>query len=196
VNVPGATLYQKNGHGLTATNHYPALTPPAPWPPVPGLQQPWSPPVLPAIPDSARSGQDQWPPTPLPTGLAQVRQLADEGNFLDAARACAQLLDHDRLNPVVHFYQALIMEQMRDHPDAEQAFRRAIYLDRAFVLAHYHLALLLARTGRRDSAAQSLRNVQRLLSGMDSNQQIADADGLTVNDLGQLADMHLGLWQK
>jgi hypothetical protein len=31
---------------------------------------------------------------------------------------------------------------------------------------------------------------------MDKNQQIADADGLSADDLGQLAGMHLDLWRK
>jgi chemotaxis protein methyltransferase CheR len=125
-----------------------------------------------------------------------IRRLADEGEWSDAAQRCESLLEHDRLNPAVHFYQALIMEQMSRRADAEQSFRRALYLDRGFVLAHYHLALLLDRSGRRENAIQSLRNVVTLLARMDKNTELGDADGVTVEDLGGLVDMHLDLWRK
>ena len=109
---------------------------------------------------------------------------------------CGELLAHDQMNASLHFYQALVMEQTRRLTDAEQAFRKAIYLDRSFALAHYHLALLLEKTGRRDAANQSLRNVQGLLSRMNPTARIADADGLSAEDLGRLVEMHLDLWRK
>ena len=105
------------------------------------------------------------------------------------------MIERDRLNPTVHFYQALILEQMNHHGDAEQAFRRALYLDRHFVFAHYHLALLLRKTGNRAGSMQSLNNVRGLLSAMSPRQPIAEADGLTADELGQLTDMHLNLWR-
>jgi chemotaxis protein methyltransferase CheR len=197
VNVTGATIYQKSSDHPTAPSHpvSPALAPTM-WQPAAGGQQQWSPPVLPDVPASSRPSPARLPVTPALNGLALVRQLADQGNWTDAARRCELLLDADPLNAAVHFYQALIMEQMNQYGDAELAFRRALYLDRAFLLAHYHLAILLGKTGRRDNAIRSLRNVQGLLSRMDKNQPIADADGLTPDDLGQLIDMQLELWQK
>ena len=125
-----------------------------------------------------------------------MRRLADEGRWSDAAAQCDRLLERDQLNAALHFYQALIHEQTRRDQDAEQSFRRAIYLDRNFALAHYHLALLLDKSGRRDSALQSLRNVQGLLARMNSSDPIADADGLTAEDLRRLTSMHLDLWRK
>ena len=194
VNVPGATLYQRNGE-RTSTSCATAWTaPPLISPAPPDL--PWSPPVLPTVPGAVRVDVDQPFATPALEGLAEVRRLADEGKWIDAGRRCEQLLERERLNPVVHFYQALIKEQMGQHLEAEAAFRKAIYLDRGALLAHYHLALLLGRTGRRENAVQSLRNVQQLLSKIDKHRQIADADGLTAEDLGRLVDLHLDLWRK
>ena len=63
------------------------------------------------------------------------------------------------------------------------------------MLAHYHLALLLGQSGRRDTALQSLRNVRGLLLPLAGSEPIANADGLTVDDLRQLANMYLDLWQ-
>ena len=199
VSVPGATLYQKNGDCRTHTPFQPPVSAPHPpsWLLPADLQTPWTPPELPAIPHSRLSD----PYRTAAGGGAErcrgrVRQLGDEGRWVEAAQACAPLLERDRLDPHVHFLYALILERMHDHGGAEQAFRRAIYLDRGFAVAHYHLALLLAKTERRESALHSLRNVQRLLAGLDANHQIAGTDGLTVGDLAQLAELQLSVWQK
>jgi chemotaxis protein methyltransferase CheR len=197
VTVPGATLYQKSREHRPAPLTPIATSPAAySWPLPPDPQLPWAPPVLPPLQESPRSATlEHWAVTAVPAGLARVRRLADEGRWTDAASECEDALESDRLNPVVHFYRALIMEQLRRSEDAEQALRRTIYLDRGFVLAHYHLAVLLAKTGRRDAAVQSIRNVQALLARMDRNAPIPDADGLTPGNLGQLATMHLDLWR-
>jgi chemotaxis protein methyltransferase CheR len=197
VNVPGATLYQKSGERpVEPSSSAPISATETLWRPVSSAEQPWSPPVLPPVPDSSRAGAEPRPPTPAFAGLALVRRLADEGKWTAAAHVCGELLEQDQLNPSVHFIQALILEQLKDRAGAERGFRRTLYLDRAFVLAHYHLALLLGLTDRRDSAIQSLRNVQALLSRLDGGEQIANADGLTVDDLRQLASMYLDLWLK
>jgi chemotaxis protein methyltransferase CheR len=152
--------------------------------------------VLPSVPEPAPVIEAPRAALPETAGLALARRLADEGKWAEASRACDDLLARDQLNPTVHFYQALIREQLKDREGAERGFRRTLYLDRGFVLAHYHLALLLEQSGRRDGARQSLRNVQGLLSRLDASQPIANADGLTVDDLRQLTTMYVDIWQK
>ena len=152
--------------------------------------------MLPSLPEAPPRPADPPAGAPALTGLALVRRLAAEGHWQEAASGCETLLAQDQLNPSIHFYQALIQEQMRQHAEAERALRRAIYLDRGFVLAHYHLALLLRKNGHRDPAIQSLRNVRALLARMPDDAPIAEADGLTANDLNELTDLHLELLQK
>ena len=184
VNVPGATLYQKHGE---------RPVPDVRLPPLPVVQPSWSPASLPPIPDVPTTRPVSEPPDNTLVGLGSIRRLADQGKWLEAASACDAMRETDSLNPSVHFYQGLIQEQMRQSSNAESAFRRAIYLNRAFVLAHYHLALLLAKAGNRDAAILSLRNVQTLLDRLKRDAPIADGDGLTAEDLTQLAGMHLEL---
>lgn len=201
VNMPGATFYQKSAHHQVVT--YSPVSPAVPTSPLaempwlmPDMQLPWTPPDLPAAPHAPAVLLDQPHTAPALTGLALIRRLADEGQWKEAARRCEHLLTHDRLNPSVHFFHALILEQMRHLAEAEQALRRAIYLDRTCVLAHYHLALLLGKAGQRDAAMQSLRNVQSLLSRMRPNDAITDGDGITAEELGQLVGMHVDVLQK
>jgi chemotaxis protein methyltransferase CheR len=123
--------------------------------------------------------------------LGDVRRCADQGDWESAARLCEQLLKKDKLNAAVHFYHALILGQMRKQGEAEKSLRRAIYLDRQFVLGHYYLGLFLQSQGDSRQAARSFENTLELLRSRRDADVLADADGITVAELTKLAQIHL-----
>lgn len=123
--------------------------------------------------------------------LADIRILADRGEIEIAAAQCQQLLKTYKLNPTCHLYHALILEQLGQHASCEDSLRRAIYLDRDFVLAHYYLGLTLHRLDRHHEAIRSLENARKLLSTQDPDLVIGDCDGLNVAELDELARMQL-----
>jgi chemotaxis protein methyltransferase CheR len=199
VNAPGAVLYRKSSQASAATvapppvkvdqasvafKHYraaggnraPTVTKPQP---VRKAQRPH------AGHASRPSGH------PTSEMLAQVRQMLNAGSFEAAAECCRRLAVSERLNAAVHFYHALAAEQQGHRAEVEPALRRAIYLDRDFVLAHYHLGLVLERAGDRHAARRSFGNVLALLERGDDPDFLPDADGLTVGSLRQLTRMHL-----
>jgi chemotaxis protein methyltransferase CheR len=198
VNARGAVLYQKTrdpglaAGGVTSNvmSHAPPQAVIAKPPPAP-----WTPPVLtwqPAPPAALSS------PAPTSAGAAlpellELRALADGGAWEEVARRCRQFLERDRLNPVIHFYQALVFEQTGHRAETEQALRRAIYLDRGFTLAHYYLGLLLQKQGRLVPAARAFRNVLELLTRIDPGHVFVDGDGITAADLARLTQMHLNV---
>ena len=91
----------------------------------------------------------------------------------------------------MHYYHALVLEQIGVPADAERSLRQAIYLDRHFLLAHYHLGLVLTKVQRPGLAARSFENVLTLSSGIEDSQAVVDGDGVTVASLKELARMHL-----
>lgn len=135
-------------------------------------------------------------PVPLQPGaddLGGVRKLADQGRWDEALAACARWMERDALDARPHFYRGLVLNQQDDLDGGEGAFRRAIYLDRHYVLPHYHLGLLLLRRGELVGAQRSLRNVLMLLGTAPDDLMIDAADDLTVEQLRALAEMHLGM---
>lgn len=212
VNVPGAVLYQKSqlptGNAAWLPPPSMAETPPAPAAAGP---QPWTPPVLPWVwpgasgttldfppavpPEKALPPYQATPPLPPIQAVASevetIRSLADRGEWAKAAQCCDQMLARDKLNPVVYFYQALVLEQLGRHADAEKSLRRSIYLDRNAVLAHYYLGLLLQKQGDLHQAARSFKNVQQLLARIRPDQVFVDGDGITAAELNKLTQMHL-----
>jgi chemotaxis protein methyltransferase CheR len=129
------------------------------------------------------------PPCPEPE-IETVRLLADRGEWQQAAGECRKLLARNGLDPLAHFYNALILEQT-GAAEARQELHRAIYLDRKFVLAHYHLGLLQQKEREAALAARSFENVIELLARRDDQESFAQADGITVGELRELTRAQL-----
>jgi chemotaxis protein methyltransferase CheR len=192
VAAPGATLYQ-------------ALEPPKPVNPVL---------VAPAYPRNLSASLANGPATSPPVvnsprlearhsvaaaakpgiehpDIEGLRRLANRGDWQSAVPYCHQLLALDGLNPKVHFYHALVLDHIGVAGDAERSLRHAIYLDRHFLLAHYHLGLVLTKEQKSRPAARSFENVLTLSSKMHDHEPVVDGDGVTVAGLKDLARMHL-----
>jgi lipopolysaccharide biosynthesis regulator YciM len=66
---------------------------------------------------------------------------------------------------------------------AAEDFQRVILLDLKAVMAHYHLANVYRRSGRKAEALRSLQTALRLLTRMGDEDAIADAKDWTVSGL-------------
>jgi len=124
-------------------------------------------------------------------GLEDLRKLADRGEWQRAAEYGLLLAARDRLNPSIHFYQALVFDNLGNPVETERSLRQAIYLDRNFALAHYHLGLALKRDRRTDAAANSFGNVVKVLTGIPGHMIVRAGSGITAAELKKLARMHL-----
>lgn len=195
VNLPGAVVYQKGVPAIVGLDNPPVTPVPASFVPIPApaveeslplWSAPAPPPVEPEPSEPAlmRPGEDD-------NELQQIRRLADLGQWWEAVGRCEALLDKGGNDPQIHLYYALVLEQMNKRPAAEQALRRAIFIDRGFVLAHYHLGLLLQARGDLDGAAKSFGNVRRILDKEPEGRLVDEADGITAGQLAELAGMHL-----
>jgi chemotaxis protein methyltransferase CheR len=148
---------------------------------------------LAALPDPAERLARPAPARDCPgqPNLEGLRQLADQGDWQGAAQYGKRLLTQNGLNAEVHFYHALIFEKLGIANEPEQSLRHAIYLDRNFALAHYHLGLALERDGKERAAQRSFGNVLRVLEGMPGLALVTAGPGVTVTGLKELARLHL-----
>lgn len=120
-----------------------------------------------------------------------LREIADRGDWQGAAQYGERLLERDRLNPTTHFYQALIFENLGILSEAARFLRQAIYLDRNFALAHYHMGLALERERHVRAASRSFENVLRVLGGVANDAAVRAGPGITVAALRELARTRL-----
>jgi chemotaxis protein methyltransferase CheR len=175
VNAAGTRLYQK-----AALHCVPAKV--GSVPPLLRAQVVSRPPAGPAAPPLAGPG---------PEDMEGLRYLADRGEWQGAAEYGQRLLDRDRMNPAIHFYRALIFENLGVAEEEERSLRQAIYLDRNFALAHYHLGLALKRHGEMRAAARSFGNVLKVLARTAGEAIVGAGPEVTATGLKELARMHL-----
>ncbi|MGO4570423.1 CheR family methyltransferase [Microvirga sp. 2TAF3] len=197
ISLPGTVAYLRgSGHEAAAA---PALESKATYEPPSWPIIPPPPPANPEIrqrrPLPAPPPRAEPHPVPIPERpdslLAEVRAMADAGQFEAADALCRKALLAQPLNPVLHFYQGLIAQAMKHPVEAEKAFRRGIYLDKSFAMAHYHLGLLLLADGRYGPGRRSMANAARIAATMPGETVLDEADGLTARELSNLVRAHL-----
>ena len=119
-----------------------------------------------------------------------VRALANLGRLGDAGRACASALDVYRGEPELHYLHAVLLTESGRTADAVEAARRAIYLDRRFVVAHLALANAQRLEGRVEAADRALRSAEKLLDGIAPESLVAGSDGESVTRMLQIVRTH------
>lgn len=180
----GASLFCKSGQRRVTSRLFEPM--PAPKVELPRPVPPPAPPPQPVVKASAT----ELPPA-VGSELQTLLALADAGELAAAAEHCERLIERDRLNPQWYFHYALFVEQLGSPQAAREALRRAIYLDRNYALAHYHLGLLEQRSGR--TGARELRNAVNLLTPMPDETLLTPGDPLTAGDLREMARFALDL---
>jgi chemotaxis protein methyltransferase CheR len=197
--LPGTAAYRSPGAGAGAP-FAPPLAPlpdlPAPWEPLPPPETPEPPPVAPQPRPVLRQAEAP-PPAPVPAspappGVEGVRRMADLGDMAQAADLCRAEVERDPLNPALHFYAGLIAQALGMPVDAEEAFRRALYLQQDFALAHYHLGLMLTETGRTAAGRRAVANAARIAAALPGDVEVQEGDGLRAGELAQIARLSLG----
>jgi chemotaxis protein methyltransferase CheR len=197
LSLPGTVAYRQGSGGDSSLIPVASMSPPF-------AEPTWTPPAPtapPAVREVQRPARRQ--PTPskarpaaetVPSAqdlLTHVRKKADAGDFPTAHALCREALLDQPLNPALHFYQGLISQALNRPVEAQQAFRRSLYLDKSFAMAHYHLGLLLLADGQASAGRRALANAARIAGTMPDDQALAEADGATARDLRNLIRMHL-----
>lgn len=193
VNTPGAVLYQRfdRSHSPLVEAPKTVIPPRQPLPLPEPVRRPRPAARRPVVP--AKAGASIAKPATMGEGIARIRELADQGRWNDALAACDTLIDGNTLDAHAHFYRALVLEQLGDLDGCETSLRRSIYLDRHFVLPHYHLGLFLWRRDELAGASRSFRNVLALLQKQPDDHAVDHGDSITVGQLRETVGMHLDL---
>ncbi|MDP3493659.1 MAG: protein-glutamate O-methyltransferase CheR [Hyphomonadaceae bacterium] len=116
--------------------------------------------------------------------IEAVQQLADAGAYEEAGQLCLRLIAREPTSSRLQYYDAILKQVSDDVSGAEAALRRALYLDRGFVLAHYRLGMLLLSNGRAIEARRSLLTAARLAEAAPPAEPLPEGQGVSAGDLG------------
>lgn len=96
------------------------------------------------------------------SNLDIIRKLADEGNLTEAISQCQNYLQIDSINAEVYVLLGQVYQAQRLELQAEECFKKAIYLDPKNSQALIHLSLLKEQGGDISKANILRQRLQRL----------------------------------
>jgi tetratricopeptide (TPR) repeat protein len=130
-------------------------------------------------------------PSWAPPRLLLGRIYADRGET-DLAIAELEIAARaDALEPRVHMLLGAVREKRKESELAEDAYRRAIYLEPDYVAARYALAQIYRSTGRTDRARRELRNVVKTLAKKPAAEVARFTDGVSPTALAEMCEKEL-----
>lgn len=115
-----------------------------------------------------------------------ARALANQGKFAEALEWLEMAIASDRLDPQPYYLQATIFMEQGFDDAAAIALKKALYVDHGFVLAHFALASLAMRNGRREEAVRQLDNAAAFLRDYGDDDLLAGSDGLSARRFAEI----------
>jgi len=109
--------------------------------------------------------------------------LADTGDLDGAEEGALKLLESNPLHLEVIYLLAMIY-RMRSDADREiEYLRKAVCVDKNFILGHFQMGMFHLRGGNERLARRSLLNVLDLLVKKEDSDTVEGVDGLSVGSL-------------
>jgi chemotaxis protein methyltransferase CheR len=102
---------------------------------------------------------------------------------LEARSLLDRALADNPLDAALHYLDGLILLEQGDVAGALRGFRRSIYADPEFALAHLGQGTAFARAGHSDRARAALEKASRLVADLDPQDTVFAPDGLTAAEV-------------
>lgn len=120
-------------------------------------------------------------------------RLAQELLKCAAITRARQMLDHcladEPLMIEAQLLYASFAEEAGDLAAAEEAYRRALYIDRNCTMAHFHLALVLQLKGDAAGYGRSVKTTLKLIDNQDPHELVQYGEGVCYGRLKEMAQM-------
>jgi chemotaxis protein methyltransferase CheR len=127
------------------------------------------------------------------SAVMHIRALANIRGSENAAQYAQRVITRHSFSTELHLLHALLLLDVKRHAEAEQALRRALYLDRSVAIAHFLLGSTLRDQGKVDGARRAYRNARDLARARPPDEELPFADGERAAGLAAIADAELAL---
>jgi len=115
-----------------------------------------------------------------------ARARANQGKLEEALGWGEKVVAADKLSPGSHYLLATILQEQGRVAEAAASWKRTLYLDQDFVLAHFTLGHLALAQRRIQESRRHFANVLSLLRAYGQDDLLPEAEGMTA---GRLRDM-------
>ena len=115
-----------------------------------------------------------------------ARSLANRGEIALALDWADKAIAVDKLNAELYYLRATIFQEQGEIPKSMASLKQAIYLDQAFVMAHFTLGTLALQQGKSREAGKHLANALSILGACPADGQVPGAEGMTAGRLAEI----------
>ena len=115
-----------------------------------------------------------------------LRSLANLGNLTEALKKCKIYLSTNTHNASLNYLHATILLELNDSENAEQALRKAIYMDHSLVMAQFEMGNILNKRGEKKSAEKHYQNILNLLNTFEDKYIIPFTDNMTTKRMKEI----------
>ena len=81
--------------------------------------------------------------------------------------------------------------ELNDTTSAEQALRKAIYIDHSLVMAQFEMANLLNKQGNKKASGKHYQNVLNLINFLKDDEVLPYTDGMTSSRMKEIVNNFL-----
>ena len=120
--------------------------------------------------------------------LYLAKSYANIGKHGEALLTCDQLLKLDALNSEAYFIKATILLEKQELDLAVIALQRGLYINHDHLMLHFLMSNVMRRMSNMSGYAVHLKNVKRILSGLDDNHILDEVDGLTAGRFREMVN--------
>ena len=124
----------------------------------------------------------------IPVGIERGWIRREEG-YRRARRMLETCLREEPLLIEAQLLNASFAEEAGELQVAEQACRRALYIDRNCPMAHFHLALVQQQNGDLPGAKRSLQTTLKLVEGKEPHDLVAYGEGVCYGRLREMISL-------
>lgn len=121
--------------------------------------------------------------------LLLARSYANLGDFDQARKWCDLVIEADPLHANARYLRASILQESGDVEEAVAAYRRTLYIQPDFILAHFSLANLFYGMGKKAEAQRHYRNACQLAAELPEDELLPESDGLPAGRMVDLIKM-------
>jgi chemotaxis protein methyltransferase CheR len=121
--------------------------------------------------------------------LRFVRSLLAQADIARARRMLDLCLKEEPLLLEAQLLKAGFAEEAGDLAAAEQACRRALYINPQAAMAHFQLALVLEQKGDSTGFARSLKTTMKLIEGRDPHAVVEFGDGVCFGRMREMVEL-------
>ena len=108
-----------------------------------------------------------------------AQSQANRGEIASALDWADRAIAVDKLNAELYYLRATIFQEQGEISKAMASLKQAIYLDQAFVMAHFALGMLSLQNAQPCEAGKHLENALSFLVGHPTDDPVPGAEGMT-----------------